>query len=367
MGRASGGGFEFDADARLDRLIAAYARTRTGMREPSASSPGGAFQPASPDESWYGFSPCFPSADMPGPNGLMASAAETPSASPLPELTGIQLGPYQLRRFIGSGGLGAVYEATDASATPIALKVLGSIANLSDTDVGWFSREAALKYRLEHPNIVKVVDVGVYDGMACLAMELVPGTSLGAYTRPESLLPMSESLRYAAETAMALGYAHARGIVHRDVKPDNILVDRPAHQAKLADFGVAMFGDGFRTQTGVIPGTPAYMSPEQLCGGVIDGRTDLYALGVVLFETLSGCRPHAALSLGALLREVAGHDAPPLSRVRADVPEPVVALVSRLLERAPGRRPADAAAVAAELFALAELVRVSELGPKSRG
>lgn len=304
---------------------------------------------------------------MPSSNGLMASAAATPAASPLPELTGVRLGPYRLRRFIGSGGLGAVYEAADASATPLALKVLGPVAHLSDTDAGWFSREAALKFRLEHPNIVKVVDAGVYDGMACLAMELIPGTSLGAYTRPESLLPMSEALRYGADTAQALGYAHARGIVHRDVKPDNILVDRLAHQAKLSDFGIALFGDGFRTQTGVIPGTPAYMSPEQLCGGVIDSRTDLYALGVVLFETLSGCRPHSAATLGALLRQVAGHDAPPLSRVRADAPEPLVALVSSLLERSPGRRPADAGAVAADLLALAELVHVSELGPKSRG
>lgn len=303
---------------------------------------------------------------MPAPNGPSASAA-TPPASSSPELTGVRLGPYRLCRFIGSGGLGSVYEAADASARPVALKVLGPIAHLSDTDVGWFSREAALKCRLDHPNIVKVVDAGVFDGMACLAMELVPGTSLGAYTRPESLLPMFETLRYAGDTALALGYAHARGIVHRDVKPDNILVDRPARRAKLADFGVAMFGDGFRTQTGVIPGTPAYMSPEQLCGGVIDGRTDLYALGVVLFEALSGCRPHSATSLGALLREVAGHDAPPLSQVRADVPRPVAELVSRLLERTPGRRPADATAVAAELFALAGHVHGSELGPKSRG
>lgn len=303
---------------------------------------------------------------MPGPNGPLAPAEVLPAAAP-PELTGVRLGPYRLLRFIGSGGLGAVYEAEDASAVHVALKVLGPIAHLSDTDGAWFSREAALRVRLDHPNIVKVVDAGVCDGMACLAMELVPGTSLGAYTQPESLLPMSESLWYAADTALALGYAHARGVVHRDVKPDNILVDRATRRAKLSDFGVATFDDGFRTQTGVIPGTPAYMSPEQLCGGVIDGRTDLYALGVVLFETLSGRRPHSATSLGELLREVAGCDAPPLTRVRADVPEPVVTVVSRLLERSPGRRPADAAAVADELFSLAELVRGSELGPKSRG
>ncbi len=277
------------------------------------------------------------------------------------------LGPYRLKRLIGSGGLGAVYEAVDPAGAAVAIKTLGHCTESMGDDALSLSREVALKCQLDHPNIAKVVDAGVSDGMAYLVMEFVEGESLACHTKPTRLLPIAEALKYGADVAFALAHAHGRGVIHRDVKPDNILVDRRVRTAKLTDFGIAMLGDAFRTQTGVIPGTPAYMSPEQLCGGVIDTRTDLYALGVVLFETLSGCRPHEAATLGALLREVASRDAPALKRIRRGIPEPVSSLVTGLLARTPADRPAHAASVAAILSDLAQREQLASVGPKSRG
>jgi serine/threonine-protein kinase len=181
------------------------------------------------------------------------------------------------------------------------------------------------------------------------------------------LLPIAATLRIGSRVAAALAHAHRCGIVHRDVKPDNILIDWPGNTVKLADFGIASLGDSFRTQTGVVLGTPYYMSPEQLCGGVIDARTDLYALGVVLFETLCGQRPHAATSLGALLRQVASHDAPRLSHVRPAIPAAVSKLVGTLLSRQPGRRPTAADSVSSDLDSLATNCPEPDDGPKSRG
>ncbi len=293
--------------------------------------------------------------------------APLPTTKPPPWGVGVELGGYRLRRYLGSGGLGVVYEAEGAHGGLVALKCFGRRADLPRDDTDSFTREEALRFRLHHPNIVEVLDAGVHEGVVYLVMELVAGESLAHHTRTPDLLPMTETLRICADVARALSHAHAREVIHRDVKPDNILLDRTKRAAKLTDFGIATLGDAFRTQTGVIPGTPAYMSPEQLCGGVVDARTDLYALGVVLFETLSGSRPHSAASLGMLLREVASRDAPPLNSVRPEVPEPVAVLVSRLLERSPACRPASAATVADELYALADRAHPAGLGPKSRG
>lgn len=288
--------------------------------------------------------------------------AERPSWTP-----GAILGGYRIRRFIGAGGSGTVYEAEDANGRQVALKALGIDSDTREVGTDLFSREASLKCRLDHPNIVKVLDAGIAEGIAYLVMEFIAGGSLARHTHRPNLLAPAEVLRTCSCVALALAHAHARGIVHRDVKPDNILLDRRSGLVKLADFGVASLGETFRTQTGVIPGTPAYMSPEQLCGGMIDARTDLYALGAVLFEALSGTRPHCAPTLGALLREVASRDAPALKSVCPDIPDAVSSLVASLLARTPAHRPGGAAAVAETLSGLTACIHEPRLGPKSRG
>lgn len=307
----------------------------------------------------------------------MTSDAGPPAAQPVPEGqahglgAGAEFAGYQVVGLIGAGSLGSVYSAVDEHGSAVALKIF-ALANspsngLSAPDQAAFERETALNRRLAHPNIVKMMDAGVDRGRAYIAMELVAGTSLASFTRGARLLPLTAVLGICAKVADALAHAHRLGIVHRDVKPQNILLDHPGQTVKLADFGIATLGDTFRTQTGIVPGTPVYMSPEQLCGGLVDARTDLYALGAVLFESMAGRYPHSAASLGALLRQVATQDAPALSDLHTDVPQPVSDLVASLLARQPARRPNDAQVIAEALRGLAQSIDQPDRGPKSRG
>ncbi len=176
-------------------------------------------------------------------------------------------------------------------------------------------------------------------------MELVAGTDLSRYTRPSHLLPERLVARLGARVALALNHAHRQGVVHRDVKPANILVDWPNDIVKLADFGIARWAGEPRTRSGQALGSPDYMAPEQLAGSEVGPAADIYSLGVTLFELLCGRRPHATQSLGALLRAVA-HEAPPhLRSLRPDLPELLCQTVMSALAKVPAQRPADAAVV----------------------
>ena len=299
------------------------------------------------------------------------AARPAPEGSAIGLKDGTKFAGYRLVGLIGAGSLGSVYRAVDQHGMTVAIKIF-ALANstsngLSAPDRAAFERETALNRRLDHPNIVKMIDAGDDQGRAYIAMELVAGTSLASFTRGAQLMPLTAVLNTCTRVAEALAHAHQLGIVHRDVKPHNILLDHPGQTVKLADFGIATLGDTFRTQTGIVPGTPVYMSPEQLCGGLVDARTDLYALGAVLFESISGRYPHSATSLGALLRQVATQDAPALSEQFTGVPRPVSDLVASLLARQPAGRPNDAQVIAEALRGLAQSIDPPDGGPKSRG
>lgn len=228
-------------------------------------------------------------------------------------------------------------------------------------------REAALARRLEHPDIVAIYEAGLADGRAWLAMERVRGVDLGRYTQRHRLLPETLVLRIGARVAAALAHAHAQGVVHRDLKPANVLVNLADGQVKLADFGVARAEDSSHTRTGMTLGTPAYMAPEQLAGEPASPATDSYALGVMLFELLTGRRPHQAATLGELLKATAHEPPARLGALRPDLPASVVGLVEQLLARDPARRPADLAAWSTEMATLAALVsKVLAPGTPSR-
>jgi eukaryotic-like serine/threonine-protein kinase len=184
-------------------------------------------------------------------------------------------------------------------------------------------------------------------------MELLGGCDLERYTRPARLLPEPVVLRLAERMARALGYAHSRGVVHRDVKPANVIVDWSSHRVTLTDFGIARAAGAESTRTGLVLGSPVYMSPEQLAGAPADARGDLYALGVMLFQLLSGRLPHESHSLGDLLRQVAHETAPDLRQIRPELPAALAALVASLLAKAPGARARNAELVANTLAALA--------------
>jgi eukaryotic-like serine/threonine-protein kinase len=270
---------------------------------------------------------------------------------------GQRIGPYQLQLSLGRGASSEVWRASRADvATPAALKVFlpegASGAALAEARRR-FVQEAQTARRLTHPHIIAVLDAGEHQGLAWMAMEYVPGHDLGRYTARHRLLPEPLALGLAGRVAQALDHAHAQGVVHRDVKPANVRVDLPRDVVKLGDFGVARLDDATLTRTGLVLGTPEYMAPEQLAGGQVGPQADLYALGVLLFEMLTGRRPHRGASLGELMRAVATDPAPDLRSLRPELPAPLAELAASLLAGDPQARPASAAEVARTLAALA--------------
>ncbi|MGD8675873.1 MAG: serine/threonine-protein kinase, partial [Desulfobacterales bacterium] len=204
-------------------------------------------------------------------------------------------------------------------------------------------------------NIVTIYDVGEDHDIAYIAMELLNGKDLTHYCRNGDLLPVKRVLDVAAEVAQALGYAHKRQVVHRDIKPANIVLQENS-QIKVADFGIARVISSSKTQTGVIFGTPSYMSPEQIAGKEVDGRSDLFSLGIVLYELLTGKRPFTGDSIEALLRAVSNADYPPLKDLAPKIPPCCGELIDRLLTKGVSKRPQTASQVGNEIRACSEML-----------
>ena len=280
------------------------------------------------------------------------------------------MGGYRLAELIGRGSIGDVHLATEPiTGRQVALKLLRPVTDANGEERAQarrrFLAEAETARQLDHPDIVRVLASGDDAGTAWMAMELLGGCDLERYTRQARLLPEPVVLRLAERIARALAYAHGRGVVHRDVKPANVIVDWTSGRVTLTDFGLARAAGAESTRTGLVLGTPVYMSPEQLAGAPADARGDLYALGVMLFQLLTGRLPHESHSLGDLLRQVAHDKAPDLRQIRPELPEALAALVAALLAKAPGARARDGLAVADSLAALVS--QAAAAGPMSRG
>ncbi|WCT24531.1 CHASE2 domain-containing serine/threonine-protein kinase [Acidovorax temperans] len=250
---------------------------------------------------------------------------------------------YELKHELGKGAMGVVYQGRDLrSGRMVAIKTLAlhqefEGAALVDARERFF-KEAEAAGRLEHPNIVTIDGSGEAQGLAYIAMEFVAGTDLTAFTQTPHLLPVAQVLAIGARVASALDYAHAHHVVHRDVKPANIMWDPATDTVKVMDFGVARITDASKTRTGIVLGTPSFMSPEQLCGAKVDGRTDLYALGVTLFQLLTGALPLRAESMPELMHKIVHVPAPDVRTLRPDLPEAVAALVAKALNKRPEDR-----------------------------
>ncbi len=268
-----------------------------------------------------------------------------------------QLGKYLIEKQIGRGAMGAVYAGYDpATGRRLALKTMALAKEFSGADLidarARFLREAEMAGRLDHPDIVRVTDAGEIQGLAFIAMELIEGHELSEHVEPGKLLPWPEVVRIMIRVAEALHYAHSRGVTHRDIKPANIMFDLPNHIVKLMDFGVARVADAARTRTGVVLGTPSFMSPEQLAGQTIDGRSDLYSLGVTMFQLLTGRLPYAHDSMSALMRAVANDVAPHVCDVRAELPRSLGDVVDLALQKHPNTRYANGLQMADDLRAV---------------
>ena len=264
-------------------------------------------------------------------------------------------GKYQIVRTLGSGGMGAVYQALQpAMNRMVALKLIRAEMVTKPDAVARFHKEMMVTARVEHPNTIRVYDFGDDDGQLYLAMEFLAGASLRQVIESTGPLDVARLVRIGKQVANALGAIHAQGVVHRDLKPDNVmLLDSFGERdfVKVLDFGIAkVLDEQVRlTATGKPIGTPTYMAPEQAMGKDVDPRTDLYALGVMLYHMASGRVPfHAALTGTMLLAHV--HETPtPIQTVAPNLPPALAALIMQLLEKDPAARPASAAEVAARL------------------
>lgn len=290
----------------------------------------------------------------PGPGvgnaAVLAFLADPEHAAPVARIDGLEI-----RRLIARGGMGLVFEAFDAGLRrSVAVKVLAPAIAASPEARARFLREARAAAAVDHENVLPIHAVGEVGGVPYLVMPLVRGESLQARLDRVGPLPVREILRIGLRTARGLAAAHHRGLVHRDIKPDNVLLESGDEgRVWLADFGLARaVEDRSLTASGIVAGTPQFVSPEQAAGGDLDHRTDLFSLGAVLYTAATGTPPFAADSVVAILRRIADEPAVPPRRLRPDLPEALDALILDLLAKEPGERPADADTVAARLEAI---------------
>ncbi len=288
------------------------------------------------------------------------ATAATPTAAPAAEEASRQngepqrLGRYQLEREIGRGAMGVVYLGRDTAINrAVAIKAIPLASEFSESELtearSRFFREAETAGRLNHPNIVTIYDVGEERGLAYIAMEYLKGRHLSEYATSTNLLPPRKVLELIGRTAEALGFAHKQQVVHRDIKPANIMYDPSTDVLKITDFGIARLSGAGSTRTGIVLGTPSFMSPEQLEGRTVTGHSDLFSLGVSLFQLLTGQLPFTADSMTGLMQRIAEAPHPPLRAIRPDLPACVESIIDRALAKNPDARFDSGAQMAAAL------------------
>ncbi|MBI2941127.1 MAG: serine/threonine protein kinase [Chloroflexi bacterium] len=265
--------------------------------------------------------------------------------------TGQRIGPYEIVDVIGQGGMATVYRARQPSLDRlVALKVLAPDLARDPDFVARFQLEATIAAKLDHPHIVPIYDVGAADGHYFIAMRLVPGAPLERIVAKDGPLPLARVVAVLSQVASALDHAHGLGVVHRDLKSANILVEA-GDRGSLVDFGIARAGEFGRYTRGRIIGTPEYMAPEQAQGIEVDYRADIYALGIIAYELLTGQVPFRADSMVAVLHRQVYDPPPPIRTIRPDLPAATEGAILRALAKHPAGRPPGAGAFVATLAA----------------
>src|SRR5215831_12086085 len=287
----------------------------------------------------------------------MAAARGGLQNSPTPE----RIGKYTIVKEVGRGSTGVVYLAHDPYyKRDVAIKVYN--IESSDEDRARVTRkmflsEAHMVGMLQHPNILPIYDAGEESGHYYIVTEHVHGArTLSAYCKPDNLLPIDDVVEIVFKCAKALHYAHSRGVIHRDIKPSNLMLTQ-ANDARIIDFGIALVADSEISRIEGIAGSPSYMSPEQVQSLEITNRSDLYSLGAVMYELLTGFRPFRAGNLSKLLHQIVYATAPPIHTLRKDIPEELEMVVATALQKDPEKRHKSGLDFAAELTRVHQRLR----------
>lgn len=292
---------------------------------------------------------------------VLAAAAITAPDSPR-ELP--RLGPYRLERELGRGAMGRVYLALDVeTGQEVAVKTLALAREFDGYALEEarqrFQREASAVSRLQHPDIVRVIKTGEEHGIAYIAMERLTGHDLTQHLSAGNLLPVATVVAICTRVATALAHAHALGVTHRDIKPANVMIDLARGQVKVTDFGIARISGASRTRTGLILGSPSYMSPEQIAGRQADGRSDLYSLGVLMFHMLTGELPLTGHTMTELMGAIANTPAPDVRTRRPSLPEALADVLGILLDKRPELRYPDGLELATDLHLVSSMLQRS--------
>jgi eukaryotic-like serine/threonine-protein kinase len=295
---------------------------------------------------------------------ILGSGGGHPGGTMLLDGGGVEkpmLGRYQVERELGKGAMGVVYLGKDPKiGRVVAIKTMALSQEFDGDDLvdarERFFREAETAGRLQHQNIVTIFDAGEEHDLAYIAMEFLKGKDLLDFCKDGALLPVPKVLSIVERVAQALAYAHKQNVVHRDIKPANIMYELESDTVKVTDFGIARITDSSKTKTGLVLGTPSFMSPEQIAGKRIDGRSDLYSLGVMLFQMLAGVLPFRGESMAELMYKIANEEAPDIRVIRRDLSERVSHVVARALSKRPETRYQDGEELAADLrLAIADM------------
>jgi eukaryotic-like serine/threonine-protein kinase len=294
----------------------------------------------------------------PNPRPASAPSALLRNGRPVPE----RIGKYEIIKEVGRGSTGFVYLSHDPYyGRDVAIKVY-NIEAIEDPDKARVARkmflsEAHMVGMLQHPNILPIYDAGEEGGHYYVVTEFVHGArTLAAYCKPDNLLRVDDVVELIYKCAKALAYAHGRGVIHRDIKPSNIMLTVDS-DVRIIDFGIAIVADSEISRIEGIAGSPSYMSPEQVQSAEISNRSDLYSLGAVMYELLSGFRPFRAGNLSKLLHQIVYATAPPLHTLRKEIPEEIEAVVAQAMHKEPERRYATGQDFAAELTRVHQRLR----------
>ncbi len=264
------------------------------------------------------------------------------------------LGRYEIEKELGKGAMGAVYLGKDPKISRIvAIKTMALSQEFEEDELqdvkDRFFREAETAGRLSHPNIVTIFDAGEEHDLAYIAMEYLKGGDMVQYGKADKLLPITKVLDIIRRCAEGLDYAHKANVVHRDIKPANIMYEIESDTLKITDFGIARITDSSKTKTGMVLGTPSYMSPEQLAGKKVDGKSDLFSLGVMMFQFMTGRLPFTGDSMATLMYKIANEAHPKPDSIRPELPRCVSVIINRALAKDPEKRYQSGTQMASDL------------------